>query len=582
MVLRRRLVLAAGVLIGLGLAWVLITGFLARQQAADLALRIQQVKLLVAQGRVDDARKLGRDIPAMADRTRHLTSGPAWWIGAHIPFLGSPLDQARSTAAVVDEIGGQAVPRLLAVAKDIDPARLRADGHTIRLAPLSAAEPDLVAVDRVLGDALHRLDGGGTWLSAFDVSRAKLRDQVSAVRGYVDAAARVARVFPTMLGDEGTQRYFIALQNEAEIRGTGGLPGAFAIARVTGGSITFERFESDSVLLPAKSNNRIDTGLDFGPEYDALYGAAQPTRTYNTSNVSPDFRAAAQIWAAMWHKVSGEQVDGVIALDPTAVSYFLDATGPAYLTGYGGSVTSANVVSLTQRDEYVLFPDNAARKKFLVAVLKAAAKKVTSGSGSALDLLEAASRSASEQRLLVWHREPQIEKELQQTDYAGTIPDDDRPFSAVVVNNAAAGKLDYYLYRTENFSRTGCGPRRDVVITVTLTNSAPAGGLPPYVVTRLDHPPKGAKPGDNHVLLDYFATAGARLQSVTVDGKQSVASVQTYLGHAVFRLDLELPRGKSRTVTLHLDEPAMKGTPRIWRQPGVNPLTLQVFNQSCT
>jgi hypothetical protein len=26
----------------------------------------------------------------------------------------------------------------------------------------------------------------------------------------------------------------------------------------------------------------------------------------------------------------------------------------------------------------------------------------------------------------------------------------------------------------------------------------------------------------------------------------------------------------------------MKGTPRIWRQPGVNPLTLQVFNQSCT
>jgi hypothetical protein len=43
-----------------------------------------------------------------------------------------------------------------------------------------------------------------------------------------------------------------------------------------------------------------------------------------------------------------------------------------------------------------------------------------------------------------------------------------------------------------------------------------------------------------------------------------------------------LPRGKSRTVTLHLDEPAMKGTPRIWRQPGVNPLTLQVFNQSCT
>jgi len=533
---------------------------------------------------VDDARKLGADLPAMAERVQHLTTGPAWWIGAHVPWLGSPLASARSTAAVVGDIGRHAVPQLLEVAKDIDPAHLRVHGNAIALAPLARSAPALADADAVLTRAVHRLGGGGTWLPLMDVGRSTLRDQVATVRGYVDAAARVTRVFPTMLGGEGTQRYFIALQNEAELRGTGGLPGAFAVASVTGGVVKFERFESDTVLLPKKTHQIIDTGLDFGAQFRALYGASDPTRLYTTSNLSPDFRVAARIWAAMYQKVSGEHVNGVIAVDPTAMGYFLGATGPAPLVGYGGSVSAGNVVSLTQKDAYVLFPNNDQRKKFLVAVLKATATKLTSGAGSAIALLQAATRSATEQRLLVWDEDPPIEKAIEQTGYAGSLPSAaaDRPFSGLVINNAAAGKLDYYLGRSLNYSRTGCGARRDVVVTVTLTNDAPASGLPPYVTTRLDHPPYPTKPGDNRSLLDYFATPGSELQSVSLDGKPSAASVLGYDGLSVFRMEIEIPRGQTRTVILHLDEPARPGSPRIWRQPGVTPLNVTVFNQQCS
>jgi hypothetical protein len=582
-VVRHRAVLVAGGVLGLGVVWILVTGYLAHQQAKELAGRLREVKVLIAQGRVDDARKLGRDIPAMAERTQHLTSGPAWWIGAHVPLLGSPLDSARDTTDVVADLGRRTVPELLDVAADIDPARLRRNGHTIALAPLAHAAPALADADAQLDRAARQLRGGGSWLPAFDVGRAGLRGQVEAVRGYVDAAARVSRVFPTMLGQEGTQRYFIALQNEAELRGTGGLPGAFAIASVTGGGVRFERFASDSVLLPARSNHVIDTGLDFGPDFTALYGGSDPTRLYTVSNLSPDFRAAARIWATMYQKVSGTHINGVIALDPTALSYFLAATGPAPVPGYGGAISAENVVPLTERDEYKLYPDNLDRKRFLVAVLKAAATKLTSGAGSPVALLQAATRSATEQRLLVWHEDASVERALEQTSYAGALPpaSDDRPFSAVIVNNAAAGKLDYYLGRAVSYSRTGCGARRDVVVTITLTNAAPADGLPPYVTTRLDDAPPGVKPGDNRSIVDYFATPGARLQSVTLDGRTSVASAQRYLGHEVFRLDVELPRGKTRTITLHLDEPARSGAPRIWRQPGVTPISEQVFSQSC-
>ena len=583
-VLRHRAVLITGGLIGLGIVWIVVTGFLAQREARQLAQRIGDVKLLISQGRVDDARKLGAGIPDMADRIDHLTGGPAWWIGAHVPFLGSPMKDARSTAAVVADLGQHAVPQLLSVAGQIDPANLRRSGDTIDLAPLGRAAPTLARADASLSRAIDHLGGGGSWLSALDAGRAKLRSQLRLVQGYVDAANRVARVFPTMLGGDGTRRYFVALQNEAELRGTGGLPGAFAIAAVHDGVVRFERFASDTVLLPARTHQLIDTGVRMSNDFDVLYGNNEPTRSYLTSNLSPDFRDAARIWAAMYQKVSGERVDGVIAIDPNAMSYFLAASGPADVVGFDRTVSAENVVGLTERDAYVLYPDNGERKAFLVAVLKATATKLLSGSGSAIGLLQAATRSSAEQRLLAWYDDPKVERAIQETSYGGTLPapDSRRPFSAVVLNNAAAGKLDFYLQRSIDYARTGCGRRRDVVVTITLSNDAPAGGLPPYVTTRLDtSPPRGVRPGDNRTLLDYFATPGSHLQSVTIDGKQTAAQVLSYGAFPVLRFDLELPRGKTRTLSLHLDEPARPGSPDIWRQPGVTPVGVNVFNQVC-
>ncbi len=579
----RRVVLwGGGAVLGLSIAWILVTGLLAKQQLTKLQSQVSQVKFLVASGKIDQARHLAADIPTMARRAHQLTTGPAWWAAAQIPYLGDPIDVTRGTTVATERLGADAVPRLLDVASLIDPTKLRAHGNTIRLAPLEAAAPQLSDAASTIDRSAMQVDAlpGDTWLGFVNDKRTQLVGQLNSIRGYVDAAARVAKTLPDMLGRYTPQRYFIGLQNEAELRGTGGLPGAFAIAVVRNGTISFTHFESDAVLLPAKSRQLVRTGLDFGSRYRSLYGAADPTNVYVDSNVSPHFPYAARIWAAMWQKVSGEHVDGALAVDPTALSHFLAATGPAALPG-GGSINPANVVSLTERDNYAIFSDNARRKAFLVSVLRAAAHRITSGAGNALSLIQAASQSSREQRLLAWSRDPAIQKVLGQTDYAGAIPQDKRPLSALILNNAAAGKLDYYLQRSIAYSRSGCGARRDVIVTIELNNGAPASGLPAYVTTRLDNAPAGVKPGDNRTLLDYYATAGARLQSVTLNGKPSTAAVETSLGHAVFRLDVELPRATKQTIVLHLDEPAGQGTPRIWRQPGVTPLAVQEFNQSC-
>lgn len=578
---RRAVWWGLGLLVVLSAVWLLVTALYARSQLDALQKRVGQVRALVAAGQVDDARNVAADIPAMARHAERLTTGPVWWTAAHVPYLGRPAQVVRETTRATADIGTVAVPELLDVARLIDPDSLRSSGDTVRLAPLVAAAPHLAHAAGVLDRATARIDAlPGTWLGAIDRSRVHVGTALAGVRGYVDAAARVSRALPTMLGRDGPQRYFIALQNEAELRGTGGLPGAFAIAVTDHGSVHFTHFENDGVLMPAATKGFVRTGLSFGRDYDALYAASAPTSKYNDSNVSPTFPYAARIWAAMWQKVSGERVDGAIAVDPTALSYFLSAVGPT--TADGRAVSAANVVPLTQRDAYTLYPRNAERKAFLVAVLRATATKITSGSGRGVRIVQAASLSSRQQRLQAWSRDPAVERVLEQTNFSGTFPDAQRPLAAPVLNNAAAGKLDYYLRRSMTYQRTGCGSRRDVVVTLRLTNTAPAHGLPPYVTTRLDRdPPKDAVPGDSRTLLDYYATHGALLENVTLDGKPSTAAAETIDGHAVFRFDLELPRGTTRTVVLHLNEPAGTGEPRLWRQPGVTALAVSAGSQRC-
>jgi hypothetical protein len=52
-------------------------------------------------------------------------------------------------------------------------------------------------------------------------------------------------------------------------------------------------------------------------------------------------------------------------------------------------------------------------------------------------------------------------------------------------------------------------------------------------------------------------------------------------GFAVFRMDVTVRRGTTQTIVLHLVEPAGTGQPEIWQQPGVIPMTTQVFNGPC-
>ena len=383
-----------------------------------------------------------------------------------------------------------------------------------------------------------------------------------------------------MLGQDGPKRYFLAFQNEAEARGTGGLPGAFAIVEANHGKLGFTRMESDTTL------NGIAATVDFGPDYHHLYDGAGTTTLYVNGNLSPHFPYAAQIWASMWQKYSGQQVDGVIAVDPTALGYLLAVTGPATLPDKS-QVSAANAVALTQSTSYAKFGGTSAaaiaqRKAYQLDIASAASKKILGARGDPAALLRAAGKAAGERRILVWSADPAVQADLAQTSVAGIIPTTTAPYVGLSIVNDGGNKLDYYLDRSLTWQRTGCGPTRRTTVTITLTNNAPASGLSPYVTGRSDSHSYPVKPGDNRLEVSYFATQGALMEAVTVAGQPGTASIGAEHGHPVYTVDLELPRGTSRTIVLHLSEPAGTGAPIVLRQPLVRPLHVTLHDAVCS
>lgn len=579
---RRRviyLLTAAAVPCLAGTGWVLVTGMLARTELLAAQQQLGAIRQSVAdpsgKAAAEDSRAALRSAGAHADRAHRLTTGPAWFAASQVPFLGRPVSTVRGAADAADQLTHDVLPPMVHMASQLTD-EARHGGLPVLLSSLESSAPALERAARASADARAMADDlpRTPWLPAIDHARTQLVSQLDQMAPHTSDAAVAARVVPPMLGAHGPRRYLLVIQNTAESRGTGGLPGAFAVLTANQGKLRFETFGSDTMLEDAHPK------LDLGAEYRARYGAMDPTGTWANSNVSPHFPNAARIWAAAWREHSGQRVDGAIALDPSTLSRFLRATGPARLPD-GTTVTAGNALDLAERTGYARFSDSGERKAYFLDVARATSTRLIGAMDDGPQwlpgLFRAAYDVAGEGRLQMWSAQPSEQRLLQTRPLAGALPAGPGPFAGLVVNNAAGGKLDYYLGRKLHWTPGRCTPDgRLVTARITLTNRAPASGLPPYVTQRADKPPYRTRPGDNRLLVSYYASAGAELTGAVLDGRRALMSSGVERGHAVYTLDMELPARHSRTLTLHLLEPISDRPPVLLRQPLVTPLHARV------
>lgn len=568
------------VVLALG-CWVAIGAVQAKSNLEQARNSAQDAKDALLEGNTEAASESADDALVRAQAARDATHSLAWNIVSGVPWLGSPFKTGQQVTDVVLGLASDVLRPAADVGIAISPERLYRDGR-VDVDLLRSQEPQLSELStnatRLNGDAGAITDP--RYVSLMSDARSELQDEISSITSVIENAALAARLAPSMMGADGPRTYFMGFQTNAEARGTGGLLGGYGILRFDNGVPTVDTLAPNTDLADAVAP------IELGLEYDQQYGYAQPFTDFRNSNLSPHFPYAAQIWKAMWAEQTGMEVDGVIAIDPVALSYILGAVGPVTMPD-GEVISRDNVVELTESTAYVRFPtDQVARKQYLQDIANAVVTKMTGSVRSPRQLLDALGKALSERRIAVWSASPAEQELLEQTPLAHALPGGEAPYAAVVINNLGGNKLDYYLKTEIEYAADACrGDTRASTVNVKLTNTVTDESLPDYVV---DAP--GLSPdllirvprGTNVTSVRLFATEGAELSSAILNGERVPAIINTERGHPVFEVQVIIPPGQSADVSFQLSEPTVPGAPRAPSQPLVETVVPEVLVPECS
>ena len=509
----------------------------------------------------DDAKK----IDELCSSMKKETSSPVWTMASFIPVYGGDINAARTMVDALSDVSSGALVPMADNLAQATPGKLFQDG-TINVSALQAVADSLSDSSKAFKSANEKIQGiGDTHIAQVTELVDKAKDGFATLNGAVDAAEKVAPVLPQMLGANGqTRNYLLYAMNNVEIRACGGFGGSQGLISVTDGQMSIGEFVPRIGLSEDEAVESVDE------EDEALFG--NHSNLYNSGNTySPDWPRNSQRVAALWKSQYGQDVDGVIGIDPVFLQYLLGLVGNVSLPD-GTVVDGTNAAKVLMHDVYWNYPVEESDGIF-ASVASAAFDKILGGIGDVdvTKLVSAVERGAEEGRLIAWMRNDDEQNAIKETGIDASLPDPDDPsadpVAGVYFNNLSFSKLDWYLNADTQIGqgvKNGDGTC-SYRITVTLTNimtQEEAGKLPDYVAASA---PDAAR-DDERLNVSLFAPTGGNISDLTVEGTQFGLGAATWHGIPFYSGTVDLHAGETTTITYTLTTSA---------EAGDKPLTLR-------
>lgn len=374
--------------------------------------------------------------------------------------------------------------RASAIKTDLDVART--------LLPIIREKLPIPLIQHVVASKLHELE--------------QQLMEVNSALSYID---KFLTLYPMIGGFRNKKTYLVLLQNDTELRPTGGFIGSLCILTMEDGKIVALQIE-DVYTLDGQLKGHVDPPLPIrevlGSEHWYL----------RDSNWNPDFRESAKKVMWFYEKERGENVDGVIGLTSSFIVQLLTMVGPLELTDFKDTITSQNfypkALSYTQKD---FFPGSTQKKDFLGSLFSALLLKLTSKTGiinvSVFKLIE---NSFKKRDIQLNFSDPELEVFINTYGWSGAMPsqascdqnDSGKPclFDFIAVNEANVGvnKANYFVRRS--------GERH-----VTIDEE----GRVTETITRTIHNVSNGEPGSGpyRVYMRIFIPSSVILTSLTLD-----------------------------------------------------------------
>ena len=341
---------------------------------------------------------------------------------------------------------------------------------------LTAADEDLSKAQALLNDQNFKQMAP----DLISANIAGLAQRLSLYSNLVKRARTVSVLLPELIGPN-SKNYLILLQNNNELRPTGGFIGSFAKVSFEGSKL--KKLEVNDIYA-------IDGQLKIHvePPKEIKNDLGQKDYFLRDSNWEPDFPTSARQAEWFYTKETGERVEGVIALDISAMEDLLSVVGPLDIADYDEKITADNLFEKAiGHAEVGFFPGSQAKKSFLTSLTQSLFNKLFFlPNQNWPGIVTSLGRSLEGKHMSVYLDDPKLFSYVVSQNWSSVLARGKeseqgivQDFLAPVEANLGANKANYYIDRNYNLE-TVIGKEGEMShrLAIAYTNRSPSETFP--------------------------------------------------------------------------------------------------------
>lgn len=298
------------------------------------------------------------------------------------------------------------------------------------------------------------------------------RQNLPTLIGLIGKFEQYETLLSELLGDRGPRKYLFLLQNNHELRATGGFIGSYALLDVNGGVV--RNFFVDGIFNP---DGQLKENI-VPPTPMQKISAAW---SLHDSNWFPDFPVSAEKAIFFYEKTGGPTVDGVITLTPTVMQKLLAVIGPIALPQYGLTVDAENFIMVIQEQVEVKYDREENQPKKVLAdlsVLLFEKMFVIEDKVALYKVAEALVEGLNEKHILLYARYPETEALIDKAGWSGKMLPSSKDYLSVVHTNINGYKTDGVIDEIIKH-KVEIGADGSIIDTLVVTRTH-RGGETPY------------------------------------------------------------------------------------------------------
>jgi len=479
------------------------------------------------------------------DSARSDLSSPLFAPVTIVPVIGRQFRAVRDLSAAAGTVSAVGASFLDQVHDVLDQPHGAGPDRVASLRELSAisasAESRLAHIDTGPSQAL---------VSPLAVRHNEFESQLNDARSRLTSAAAASAAAATIL--QGPQTYVVLASNNAEMRNGSGAFLDVGVATTGDGSVHVDDLgPSGEKALPVGA-------VTVTGDLQRNWGWLHPSLDMRNLGLTPQFNVTAPLAARMWTALTGQQVNGVIALDVAGLRQLLEATGPVQANGQ--TVSAGTVEQYILHDQYDGLTDNstgaAARQDALGSLTSAVLRQLQGQSTDLRSLATALSSAVAGRHLMVWSSDPVAQAAWEVSGVSGSLTPRSVGVSLV---NLGGNKLDQYVPVKVTVTTAPAGSGTEVTITTHVSNNTPPGQSQ-FVA--------GPFPG---VAVSYGGYSGlvttnlpAAARGITITGAGQLAVEGADGPTWVVAAPLVVPEGAASTVVVRFHMPDRHGSMTVF------------------